>query len=165
MTDQQFVIKVWDEDSEDTDITPNNWHVFPHGMEGIYLALSKANIPNLVKGYLAYLAETPTQEVCKCVWAVHPDDVDLDTEADVCRMCECRAVDHPQEYPTEYTHNGRTVSKTMVCNTFKPRRKRVHKLDDHPECPMHTESGRILGFFEYLFPLPDKDSDDQAKRD
>lgn len=51
----------------------------------------------------------PTLDTCKCMWRVHPDDID------------------------KTDHNRRMV-----------------RIDEHPECPIHTQRGFVLSVLELL---------------
>lgn len=105
-----------------------------------YITLRKAMIPAFAEAYIRWVETTPTPEICKCEWAVHPDDVTV--QADKCRLCARvrddavhQVGDDPMEF-MEDTHN------------FRGRRLRLKEED--PLCPVHNKVGRVAGFFEWL---------------
>jgi hypothetical protein len=98
--------------------------------------IPKAGIPELVKRYCAALEIGQTTDWCKCEWQIHPDDVAVPVGG--CRNCgEDKSADyHHEDNPEGHLFQG----------------KRMRRKDNHPDCPVHTREGLVLGFFEWLFP-------------
>src|SRR5262249_30901718 len=115
-------------------------------MEGsgvVCLSIPKREIPRLVREYLHAIETRPTNEICKCVWSVHPDDIGI---GGTC----CRECSHPKEMHVDRADMTHPIPcKTCGCETFKPRRIRM--VTQVEFCPVHTPEGRVLGFFEFLF--------------
>lgn len=92
----------------------------------------------LVHRYVQAMETEQSKDWCRCVWAVHPDD--QGTKRGHCRLCN-----DPQN---AQQHHGLPEDKALGdAHTFKG--KRMRKVDDHPECPVHTREGLILYFFDW----------------
>lgn len=128
----------------------------PKDRDMVFLCVPQQDIPHLAGEYLEVLKTARTIDWCACKWDVHPDDVDFRPGIDdlLCKMCKSVEPEHPVAYETSYIRPGtmQETVKTLTCNTFQARQRRLHRSEDSPVCPMHTELGRILGFFQYLFP-------------
>lgn len=120
----------------------------------VFLAIMKADIPHLAEKYIDYIETSVTQEVCKCDWVAHPDDVGI-------RAMHCRECTHPREKHTDIgdgvvkcasaikIDDAIDGTRECECSQYVPRR--VRKADENPFCPVHTSVGRVMGFFEYVF--------------
>lgn len=115
-----------------------------------YLSIVKRDIPQWAERYVRHIETSVTQEVCKCEWTAHPDDVKI-------RPLHCRDCEHPRERHQEVDGKIKCVPHTLerecACINYMPRR--VKMGDVHPHCPVHTPVGRIMGFFEYVFSQKD----------
>lgn len=128
-----------------------------------WFAVPREQLPHFVSEYLNMLATAKTIDWCACRWEVHPDDVDLNPDADECKRCGGSADEHPREYEGSYRRPG-SMEETvtlLTCKQFRQRTRRLRRADEDPLCPMHTEAGRILGFFQYLFP-PEESEEAEA---
>lgn len=97
------------------------------GME--FLSIPKMRIPEMADQYIAWIETEVTDKWCKCIWALHPDDTDVNEG-------ECRICNRPE-------------NAIHVEHSYRGRRKR--RVEEHPQCPVHTRVGLVLGFFEWLF--------------
>lgn len=92
----------------------------------------------LVHRYIAAMETEQSKDWCRCIWAVHPDDQSI--KQGHCRLCTAHA-NAPQ-------HHGLPEDKELgEAHNFKG--KRMRKVGDHPDCPVHTREGLILYFFEW----------------
>lgn len=103
---------------------------------------SKAQADNaqrseLVNRYVAAMETEHSKDWCRCVWAVHPDDQNI--KRGHCRLCN--------QSPNARDHNVANTDVIATDHTFKG--KRMRKVADHPECPVHTREGFLLYFFEW----------------
>ena len=94
------------------------------------------------KQYIDHLDTAITQEVCKCEWLCHPDDLDI-------RPLCCRDCKHPRDKHRSIGDNVIACVDECTCDMYMPRRVRMGDLN--MECPAHSPVGRITGFFEYVF--------------
>lgn len=99
-----------------------------------YMALPVDKVPEAVKEYVAAIEAQRTNDWCKCFWAVHPDDENIPPSQ--CRRCG-------------YLRDDHTDTSEVTCYNFQGRRMR--KIEENPQCPVHTKEGFILGFFEWIF--------------
>lgn len=131
--------------------TPQEGEEFPFSEDliGLHFAIAKRDIPRLAEAYFRMLDIALTDEWCKCEFVMHPDDVNLDKTR--CRFCKGTPNEHPSDYSVVV--EGREFTKE--CLKFSEPKSRKHKVNDHPHCPVHTHVGRLLGFYEWLFPEDD----------
>lgn len=101
----------------------------------VEMTFPKPELPKLVEEYVALVEIQRTNVMCKCPWDVHPDDIDVPEGC--CIVCHYKKDAHEkwEEGTEEFAH------------VFQGRR--MKRKDDHPECPVHTKEGFILGFFEW----------------
>jgi hypothetical protein len=111
----------------------------PVGTE--FLALPKRDIPMLVARYLTMIETGTTEDWCQCVWSTHPDDVDI--KAGQCRDCLHANSVH------NYGEENNCSKEDCFCTGYRSRR--VKKISEAQECPVHTKTGLIMGLYEYLF--------------
>jgi hypothetical protein len=130
----------------------------PKNAETTFLTLAKEQLPDLVTHYINALETGTSDEWCKCVWQIHPDD--QETKSDCCRVCGNNADDHFQIQPNDHALG---VLNVPVCTSFKGRRMR--RIDDHPMCPAHSKTGLVLGFFEWVYRDPSYNSQSTQPRD
>lgn len=83
-----------------------------------------------VVDYTAHIETAETGKVCKCLWAVHPDDVEV--TSGTCRECAQVAESHTPEGD----------------HHFKGKRMRLFEQDKF--CPAHTREGFLLGFLDWM---------------
>lgn len=109
-----------------------------------YLAVVKRDIPRWAQEYVDHVDTATTEEICKCTWDCHPDDLKI-------RPLHCRDCEHPRDKHDDSGCNDNDGN--CICVHYSPRRV---KLGDHnPACPVHSPVGRIMGFFEYIFTQQD----------
>lgn len=136
--------------------TPHEGEAFPEAeaLKGTYLAVSRKDIPGLIDEYLGKMKVGRTIDWCACEWMVHPEDIELPPDIDECKSCGGKELEHPRNYTVSYRRPGTLddVTKSMTCVRYQQRQRRLHRQHESPQCPVHTEAGRILGFFHYLFP-------------
>lgn len=107
-------------------------------MVNIIAKFAESELQELIKEYTGYIETAETGKVCKCLWAVHPDDRDIQTGH--CRVCNHEP--HPdvsaegEEAPGGFAHK------------FLGKRMRLFEQDEF--CPAHTKEGLLLGFFKWL---------------
>lgn len=89
----------------------------------------------LVTSYIGALETEASADWCKCQWITHPDDAEV--PKDCCRVClrKKNVLEHPAQFNMDGSHDFRGVRK--------------RRDDEHPECPVHTREGLILGFFTW----------------
>lgn len=126
------------------------------GVGGTF-TLHKLAIPELAEEYVSNMETERTNDWCKCEWLVHPEDEGIDPT--VCSACgHPRALhkglpDEPMAC-TKRIERGKyseTPSATCVCEDWvDPPKRRLRRGETHPECPIHTKEGFLLGFFEWL---------------
>lgn len=123
----------------------------PEGTE--WFSLAKGYIPQAVTEYVNRLEGGETKEWCKCPWIVHPEDMNL-------QEGECGYCGHQRE---DKRHNVGALTNSDELDAglhrFQGRRIRRDLNNEHPQCPVHTKEGFILGFFEYLFKDRDEADD------
>jgi hypothetical protein len=113
-----------------------------------YFFLPKTKVPALVEEYVNKIETERTNNWCKCEWIIHPDDVDI--QLDVCKKCG------------QHDSNGDHVlglNELREVHEFVTPKRRMRRGAQHPQCPVHTKEGFILGFFESLFPKEVKPDD------
>lgn len=113
------------------------------------LAIIKRDIPEWAERYVDWLDTATTDEVCKCEWIIHPDDLNL--PALHCRDCRHMREQHYVD-GTGIKCVGQidaSVDGQCKCTMYLPRR--VRQGDLKTECPVHSPVGRVLGFFEFVF--------------
>jgi hypothetical protein len=79
-----------------------------------------------VEDFIRLIETDHTAVRCKCRWRVHPDDVMV--KPGYCRVCGDKPVSHRD-------HEFKGIRRI--------------KVDTHPECPVHTKEGLLLGFLEW----------------
>lgn len=94
------------------------------------ISVTLADIPAQLRGYVHALEIGESTRWCKCLWAAHPDDVLI--KPGHCRLCSLSKGKHSTD--TNHVFTG----------------VRRRKIDTHPECPVHTREGLILGFIDWL---------------
>lgn len=106
-----------------------------------FVTIAQEDIRNLVFKYIGQLETEVSEKWCKCLWAFHPDDQDLKPGA--CRECGGirRAQPHDKESP---------YSRANPEHYHPFSGKRMRRVDDHPECPVHTREGMVMHFFEWV---------------
>lgn len=132
-----------------------------------YIAIPKVEIDDLVNKYVLALETEVTNKWCKCEWIIHPEDVNLDVH-------NCAGCGHPRllhNKPTIQIGNNlpactkiinnhhdespipqKSFAEDCLCKGWvDPPRRRMRRGDTHPECPVHTKEGFLLGFFEWVF--------------
>lgn len=129
--------------------------------EAVLLAIPENLLSDLAEKYVAAMEVQRTNEWCKCQWITHPEDVDIRT--DICGECghslELFTVDFTPEQvglpychafgnDTEWAKEGKAVCGHTDC---KPRKPRLRRGMFHPECPVHTKEGFLIGFFKWVF--------------
>jgi hypothetical protein len=136
--------------------------MFKNGLVDGVFHLAKDQIPDLVSEYVMRIETERTNDWCKCEWLVHPDDEDLDIHN--CGNCHHPSLLHhklliPGTDQTE--HCVKQISYDFdeddECDCTKwidPPKRRLRRGDQHPQCPVHTKEGFILGFFEWVFAEP-----------
>lgn len=102
----------------------------------LWLAIPKRDIPVLVEKYFELMEKGETEDWCRCPWKVHPDD--QGTKAGGCIYPGCG------EKKSADVHR---VNMDPGIHKFQPRRMR--RMDDAPDCPVHTKEGMLLYFFEW----------------
>lgn len=117
----------------------------PKNAEATFLTLAKEQLPDLVTHYINALETGPSDEWCKCIWEIHPDDLEI--RADCCRNCN-----DLRDYHTI------SACKVDDCNCTQFQGKRMRRKDDHPMCPAHSKTGLVLGFFEWVYRDPSYDN-------
>lgn len=132
-----------------------------------FFSVPRKEIPRLVAEYLEQMRVGRTIDWCACLWTIHPDDVDLPTDVDQCKTCGAQEGWHPHLYEVSYRRPGHTEDtvKSTTCANYQQRQRRLHRKDEDPQCPVHTEAGRILGFFQYLFPEEKDEMDEEDDKD
>lgn len=106
-------------------------------MADITAKFAESELQELIKEYTGHIETAETGKVCKCLWAVHPDDRDIQTGH--CRVCNHEAhpvVEQWEEVSDEFNHK------------FLGKRMRLFEQDEF--CPAHTKEGLLLGFFNWL---------------
>jgi len=100
------------------------------------IILNKPSVVHLVDEWISLIETETTDRMCKCEWTIHPEDVDVPENG--CRVCNA-----PQ---------GSQMHDVMMSpeefHPFQGRRK-MRSGSEHPECPVHSKSGLILGFLEW----------------
>lgn len=138
---------------------PANFHVAQllvdlNGVIPDYLSVPKVDIPEWAKRYVDYLDTSVTQEVCKCEWVAHPEDLAI-------RPLCCRECKHPREkhgvsgFCSDVIKWDDAIDGPHACEcaSYVPRRVRMGDMNEH--CPVHSPIGRIMGFFEFVFGISD----------
>jgi len=98
------------------------------------LIVDMQGVPALVSEWISLIETETTERMCKCKWSIHPDDVNVSEGC--CRICANDRDDHEGPNAADHDHE------------FKGRRKMRDQIE-HPECPVHSKSGLILGFLEW----------------
>lgn len=120
-----------------------------------YLGVPKARVPELAADYVALIETERTDRLCKCEWRIHPEDVELDTEN--CRSCHHPHLLHNELGPFEAENHewectaGPDRDQCACTRWVDPPRRRKARVDTHPQCPVHTKEGFVMGFFDWLF--------------
>jgi hypothetical protein len=114
------------------------------GNDQEWLALPKRDLPELVTRYISKMETEESEAWCNCPWAVHPEDTEI--KSGHCRRCGVRRNDSIHEF---FDLMYDPESGDMLNHHFKGVRKR--RLDNHPQCPVHTREGMVLYFFEWAF--------------
>lgn len=101
-------------------------------------AFPKADIPELAAKYFAAMETEESEDWCACPWQLHPEDVN--TKKGECRECGAIKkspvhIGFQRKYPEQDQH------------LFAGRRMR--RVDDAPNCPVHTREGMLIHFFEW----------------
>lgn len=99
-----------------------------------FISIPVEDIKTYAVQYAQDIETGVTEHWCKCPWQIHPDDVNVQPKH--CRECRVHANDHDTPASPDYTHSFRA-----------PRKRR---MDDHPECPLHTKEGYIIHFFQWV---------------
>lgn len=119
--------------------------LFQNGLVDGVFHLAKNQMPELVKDYVNAIETELTNKWCRCGWITHPDD--LNVPKDGCRNCgftKESALHSPAYHGFDHQFLGR----------------RMMRGAENPQCIVHTKEGFILGFFEYLFPVEEKELKD-----
>lgn len=95
-----------------------------------------ATVPDQVREYIALLETEPSTKVCLCAWRVHPDDVDV--PEDCCRHCK-----NPED------HEWHNIYDLVIPEGHKYAGRLLMIIDTHPECPVHTKEGLVIGFLKW----------------
>lgn len=118
------------------------------GGSGEFISIPLEGLTESVAAYVTHIKTGNTADVCKCVWAHHPDDVDVPEGH--CRACSgtpdaAEHMDIADIPPVDYT---------PAKHAFRGRRRR--HVQEHPLCPVHTAVGQILGFLHWKLPEDDR---------
>ncbi len=102
-----------------------------------FVAIPRHDIPELAESYFRAMETEESAAWCKCLWRIHPDDQGI--KPGTCRECGATAASgvHSGKSKPEYNHAFRGIRRA--------------KVDDHPECPVHTKEGMLIYFFEWVF--------------
>lgn len=87
-------------------------------------------VATLLRDVTEFVGKLETEESakwCKCLWRIHPDDQWVPERG--CRICGDKHKHHTEG------HQFRGVRKVQI--------------DNHPNCPVHTKEGLIIGFIEW----------------
>lgn len=103
-----------------------------------YAAIPRLEIPDLAREYIAAMETEESAQWCKCLWRIHPDDVNI-------AMGDCRECG--QAYTADI-HNFPAEKELDDGHSFRGVRKK--RIDDHPECPVHTKEGLLIHFVEWV---------------
>lgn len=106
--------------------------------DAVWLSIPEHDLRELVKKYIGQMETEESEEWCKCLWRYHPDDQEI--EKGHCRHCEL-----PRKHDI---HEGKD---TVYGGAHAYGGKRKQRVDDHPECPVHTREGLVMYFFEWMF--------------
>lgn len=101
-----------------------------------YILVPKADIWEWAKEYSRWVETAETDETCRCLWRMHPDDIG--TKPGHCTKCGNKKKHslHVEESEEPDSHLFRGMRKAMV--------------DTHPQCPVHTKEGFLSGFFDWI---------------
>jgi hypothetical protein len=105
-----------------------------------FIAIPVHELEFYANKYIAAMETEESENWCKCLWAVHPDDQDI-------KKGSCRECKQPKN---SHMHDDRGDTY----HPFKGIRKR--RVDDHPYCPVHSREGMVTFFFEWIFTYGDK---------
>jgi hypothetical protein len=133
---------------------PDNESVTPEPamMYSGTFVFDRSTIPSLVADYVAKMETERTSSWCKCEWIIHPEDVTIDPN-----NCNREGCHHPRMVHDAVVVDAFDGNDTVTCskcdcvNYVQPRKRRMRRGDQHPNCPIHTKEGFILGFFEWVF--------------
>lgn len=92
-----------------------------------FISIPLRDIQYYAKVYSRLLETGQTAEWCKCLWRIHPDDVNV--KPGRCRECGNVESDHDD-------HRFLGIRKTLV--------------DVQENCPVHTSEGKLTYFFEWI---------------
>lgn len=122
-------------------LVPDDRFVVTKDMGPVFLSIPEGDIARLVEDYVRVIETEVTEVICKCEWETHPDDMDV--LPGHCRYCKDLR---------DYHESGQlSVCKVDACDCTQFLGRRTRRKDDHPECPVHTKAGFILGFFRWVY--------------
>lgn len=104
-----------------------------HAVMGDPILISLDQMPKLAEKYVAAMETGESDEWCRCEWMIHPDDITV--AADTCRVCGAKKNDNVHD------------TQHVLQHVFRGRRKR--RMDDAPDCPVHTKEGFLLYFIQW----------------
>lgn len=105
------------------------------------VSIAKGDIRKLVFKYIGQMETEVSEDWCKCLWAYHPDDQEVKSGA--CRLCGAS-----RKSPVHDQASAEVETNPEWYHRFEGKRKR--RVDDHPECPVHTREGMVMHFFEWV---------------
>lgn len=97
---------------------------------GEHIVIPLTDMPKLAEKYVTAMETEESANWCRCEWIIHPDDVKV--KAGYCRICGAKQADEVHEYEHDY------------------RGKRMRRMDDAPDCPVHTKEGFLLYFLQWV---------------
>lgn len=107
-----------------------------------YIAIPEFDIRSLAEKYFAAMESGETEKWCRCPWLIHPDDRGL-------KQGQCRECTLPNKHEI---HNGLPEDfEDGATNRHNFVGRRMRRMDDSPECPVHTKEGMLTYFFTWIF--------------
>lgn len=123
------------------------------GGSGEFVSVPLDGLSEKVGEYVTLMQTGKTVDWCKCVWSMHPDDVNV--AEGMCRTCG-KAPDTPAHRLAAGAEPTMDMLGASIEDTHLFRGRRKRKVQEHPLCPTHTAEGLILGFLHWLDPSDER---------